>query len=166
MEGEPKLLRKTLFAQSMGKKWHLLCADHWVAITAPLMENNFSLLGATTSSKHIPQLIPKARDSKDVFPEQHWARAPGQGCWQEETELQARRAGEGMAMAMMKCRMLVWNSVWSLSVIAVGFHYLFCFLFQSQLFSFFFGFFSEREVGLSGWFGKRLRTYNLLHSKI
>lgn len=67
---------------------------------------------------------------KMCFPKQRRARDPGQGCWQEET-LSCGLGGQAKAMAVMKSRMLVWNAVRSLFVISVGFHYLFCFLFQS-----------------------------------
>jgi len=64
------------------------------------------------------------------FPKQQRERDAGQGCCQEES-LSCGLGGQAKAMAVMKSRRLVWNAVQSLSVISVGFHYLFCFLFQS-----------------------------------
>lgn len=128
---EPSLRSKRLCAWSLGEKMayaeiRSLCC-RYSSFACGTGEHNFKQppLASTFLG-----WSPNQGALKMCFPKQRRARDPGQGCWQEET-LSCGLGGQAKAMAVMKSRMLVWNAVRSLFVISVGFHYLFCFLFQS-----------------------------------
>lgn len=96
------LEQKTLCLESVGKRWHMLWSDHCVTITAPLhvaQESiiSNSLLGAATSSKHIPWLIPKSSDFKNVFPRAAVSKESWPRLLAGDVELWTQRISKGYA---------------------------------------------------------------------
>lgn len=77
-------------------------------------------------------------------------------------ELQAWRTGEGHGHDEMQEACLEFSVEPLCNFCGLSLSILFSISVSVILFLFF----SEREVEFSGWFGKRLRAYNLLHNKI